>query len=181
MHWGRMIVITGAPGTGKTTAAAAVAGGSELEKSVHMHTDDCYHALCKGAIPPYLPEADEQNRIVTEAFLEAAKRCVRGGYDVVVDGIIGPWFLGPWIEAAREGYEIHYVVVRAGRAETLKRAAERAKLDRETNIRLVELMWEQFQNLGRYESHVIETTGLSAEETAAAIRSRVAEKSCLLA
>ena len=41
------------------------------------------------AIPPHLPETNEQNLIVIEAFLEAAKRYARGGYDVIVDGIIG--------------------------------------------------------------------------------------------
>ncbi|EPH5250655.1 zeta toxin family protein [Campylobacter jejuni] len=35
--------MTGAPGTGKTTTASAVAKESDLEKSVHMHTDDFYH------------------------------------------------------------------------------------------------------------------------------------------
>ena len=37
MNQGRIIVITGAPGTGKTTTASAVAKESDLEKSVHMH------------------------------------------------------------------------------------------------------------------------------------------------
>lgn len=45
MNQGRIIVITGAPGTGKTTTASAVAKESDLEKSVHMHTDDFYHYL----------------------------------------------------------------------------------------------------------------------------------------
>lgn len=49
MNQGRIIVITGAPGTGKTTTASAVAKESDLEKSVHMHTDDFYHYLSKGA------------------------------------------------------------------------------------------------------------------------------------
>ena len=40
MNQGRIIVITGAPGTGKTTTASVVAKESDLEKSVHMHTDD---------------------------------------------------------------------------------------------------------------------------------------------
>ena len=87
MNQGRIIVITGAPGTGKTTTASAVAKESDLEKSVHMHTDDFYHYLSKGAIPPHLPESNEQNLIVIEAFLEAAKRYARGGYDVIVDGM----------------------------------------------------------------------------------------------
>ena len=74
MNQGRIIVITGAPGTGKTTTASAVAKESDLEKSVHMHTDDFYHYLSKGAIPPHLPESNEQNLIVIEAFLEGLYR-----------------------------------------------------------------------------------------------------------
>ena len=38
MNQGRIIVITGSPGTGKTTTAFAVAKESDLEKSVHMMT-----------------------------------------------------------------------------------------------------------------------------------------------
>ena len=45
MNQGRIIVITGAPGTGKTTTASVVAKESDLEKSVHMHTDDFYHSI----------------------------------------------------------------------------------------------------------------------------------------
>lgn len=51
MKNGRIIVITGTPGTGKTTTSAIVAKESNMEKSVHMHTDDFYHYLSKGAIP----------------------------------------------------------------------------------------------------------------------------------
>ena len=78
MKSGRIVVITGSPGTGKTTVSAIVADESTLERSVRLHTDDFYHGLCKGAIPPHLPESNEQNQIVIEAFLEAAKRFARG-------------------------------------------------------------------------------------------------------
>ncbi|WP_161526885.1 zeta toxin family protein [Enterococcus sp. JM9B] len=40
---GRIILITGAPGTGKSTIAKLVADSSTLDKSIHMHTDDFYH------------------------------------------------------------------------------------------------------------------------------------------
>ena len=88
MNQGRIIVITGSPGTGKTTTASIVAKESDMDKSVHMHTDDFFHYLSKGAIPPHLPESNKQNLVVIEAFLEAAKRYARGGYDVIVDGIV---------------------------------------------------------------------------------------------
>lgn len=180
MEKGRIIIITGSPGTGKTTVSAMVARESDMEKSVHMHTDDFYHFLSKGAVPPHLPESDGQNLIVTEAFLEAAKRFVRGGYEVIVDGIVGPWFLEPWRNTAQEGYEVHYIVLRADKEETMRRATGRVKLDRETNMELVETMWGQFRELGRYEKHVINTTGLSTRDTVEAIKKKITGKICLL-
>ena len=180
METGRILIITGAPGTGKTTAAALLAKESSLAKSVHMRTDDFYHYLSKGAIAPHLPESNEQNRVVIESFLAAAKRFARGGYDVVVDGIVGPWFLEPWLRLAREGYETHYFVLRADREETLRRAVGRAKLSREMNVLLVETMWEPFQNLGVYERHGIDTTALSVRDTVAVILAKVAEGSARL-
>lgn len=48
MKQGRIIIITGSPGTGKSTTASIVAKESDLSKSVHMHTDDFYHYIHKG-------------------------------------------------------------------------------------------------------------------------------------
>ncbi|QEK99518.1 AAA family ATPase [Olivibacter sp. LS-1] len=180
MKQGRMIIITGSPGTGKSTTASIVAKESTLSKSVHLHTDDFYHYICKGAIPPFLPESQEQNLIVIEAFLEAAKRFARGGFDVVIDGIVGPWFLGPWLQAVQDNYEVHYIILRATKEETMKRAINRSKLDEETNTELVEKMWEQFNNLEHYESNVIDTTDLSIEQSVARIKAEIEEKSSLL-
>ena len=180
MKKGRIIVITGSPGTGKTTTASIVAKESDMDKSVHMHTDDFFHYLSKGAIPPHLPESNEQNLVVIEAFLEAAKRYARGGYDVIVDGIVGPWFLDPWIKAAQENYEVHYIILRATKEETMKRAIERSKLNKETNINLVETMWNQFNNLGKYESNVIDTTNSSIEETVLKVKTEINNKAYLI-
>ena len=180
MNQGRIVVITGSPGTGKTTTAAIVAKESDMDKSVHIHTDDFYHYLSKGAIPPHLPESNEQNQIVMGALLEATKQYVRGGYDVIVDGIIGPWFLEPWKNLVQEHYEVHYIILRASKEETLKRAVERLKLDRETNVELVETMWEQFCNLGVYESNVVDTTGYSIQDTVFAVKEKIVSGTALL-
>lgn len=180
MKWGRIILITGSPGTGKTTISSIVAKETDMEKSVHMRTDDFYHYLSKGAILPYLPESNEQNLIVIETFLEAAKRFVQGGYDVIVDDIIDPWFLKPWIAIAKEGYEVHYIILRAGKEETMERAVGRSKLDRKTNKELVESMWDQFNNVGAYEQNVVGTTYLSTRDTVSAVKKKIADKTVRL-
>ena len=177
MEQGRILVITGAPGTGKTTLSSIIAKESDMEKSVHMHTDDFYHYLSKNAIAPHLPQSNAQNLVVIESFLEAAKRFARSGYDVIVDGIIGPWFLAPWLNIVQEGYEVHYIILRTNKEETMN---ERSKLDRDTNIELVQTMWEQFCNLGIYEKNVVDTTNFSISDTVLAVKDKITNKTCLL-
>ena len=69
MQQGRIVIITGSPGTGKSTVADKAAMESDMEKSVCIRTDDFFHYLKKGAIPPHLPESNSQYGVVIEAFL----------------------------------------------------------------------------------------------------------------
>ena len=85
-----------------------------------------------------------------------------------------------WRAIVREGYEVHYIVLRASKEETMQRAVERSKLDRKTNVALVETMWEQFCRLGIYESNVIETTSQSVQETVCAVKEKIASGTALL-
>lgn len=181
MNHGRMVIITGAPGTGKTTAASIIATESDFLKSVHMRTDDFYHHLCKGTTPRHLPESYEQNSIVIEAFMEAAKCYVRGGYDVIIDAVIGPRFLESWLRTARNGYEIHYIVLRASKEETLKRAIQRSeKWNKPFDPEPIAIVWEQFHFLGHYESHAINTMELSPKATVLLIQDIIKRKTHLL-
>ena len=75
MNQGRIIVITGSPGTGKTTTASIVAKESDMDKSVHMHTDDFFHYLSKGAIPPHLPESNKQIWLSLKLFRSCKAIC----------------------------------------------------------------------------------------------------------
>lgn len=180
MFPGRIVILSGSPGVGKSAAAALLAGESPLSRSVHMHTDDFYGFLRKGASAPHLPQAHEQNRIVTQSFLAAASCFARGGYDVIVDGVLGPWFLEPWVELARSGCEVHYLVLRAGLEETLRRARSRDKLSPQENEAIVRAMWGQFADLGAYERHALETGGLTLRQSVSLAAQRIADRSALL-
>jgi hypothetical protein len=107
---GWLIVLTGPPGAGKTTVAAILA--QRYTPAVHLHSDDFWRFIRNGAIPPYLPEAHEQNSVVISALAGAAATYTAGGYHVIVDGIVGPWFVDRFCAALDPAPgQVHYVVL----------------------------------------------------------------------
>ena len=72
------IILTGPPGAGKSTTARSLA--ETYPKSVHLHTDDFWHYIASGAIPPYLPESEEQNQVVMRVIRQAAFMALRGSW-----------------------------------------------------------------------------------------------------
>lgn len=99
---------------------------------------------------------------------------------MIIDGVVGPWFLNPWLNVVQDNFEVHYIILRATKEETIKRAINRTKLDENANIELVEKMWEQFNDLGTYESNIIDTTNQSIEKSVSAIKTIIEKKSFLL-
>jgi hypothetical protein len=94
---GSLLVVTGPPGAGKSTVARILA--DRVEPSVLVEGDSFFAFLARGAIPPWLPEANDQNDIVIQASASAAGRYASGGYLTVYDGVIGPWFLPTFVTA----------------------------------------------------------------------------------
>lgn len=47
----------------------------------------------KGYIYPSLKESNKQNEIVITSYIKVASEYLKNGYDVIIEGIIGPWFL----------------------------------------------------------------------------------------
>ncbi|MGF0116933.1 DinB family protein [Promicromonospora sp. Marseille-Q5078] len=162
-------ILTGPPGAGKTTVAALLSADAE-RPTVNLTTDTFYRSVATGFVPPYLAGSEHQNAVVADAVVGAANAYARGGYDVIVDGVVGPWFLAPFrAAAAREGWDLAYVVLRPDLDATLARAAGRADAElRDTAA--VRSMHAAFADLDALEGHARDTTDEEPAATAAAVR-----------
>lgn len=164
-----MIILTGPPAAGKTTVAALLATDANVP-TVHLTTDWFYRSIRTGFVLPYRPEARRQNEVVIEAIAGTVATFARGGYDVVVDGIVGPWFLPPFRAAAeRDHLAVSYVVLRPGLDTTLSRAKQRVGRELR-DVDAITGLHAAFERLGELESHAIDTGDLDAEQTTAEIR-----------
>lgn len=175
----QITILTGPPGAGKTTVAALVAGDAE-RPTVNLTTDTFYRSIATGFVPPYLPESHPQNEVVVEAIVAAAATYARGGYDVVVDGVVGPSFLPPFqAAAARESVPLHYVVLRPSLDVTLERGGSRPASElRDADA--IAHMYGVFADLGGLEPHAVDATHLSADAAADVVRTGVAAGRYLL-
>jgi chloramphenicol 3-O-phosphotransferase len=170
---GALLVLSGPPGSGKTTIARALADTAE-RSTVHLATDLFYVAIRKGFVPPFLPEAAKQNTVVIDVIVEAMLGYAKGGYDVIVDGIVGPWSLPQFAKgAARAGLELAFVVLRPSFEETFARAVAREGKELKASGPIKGL-YGAFSNLGALERHAIDTSAETVEATTLRIRSAVA-------
>lgn len=152
---GTVIILTGPPGAGKSTVAAALA--RSFERGVHLHTDDFWHYIVAGAIPPYEPASAAQNQTVMDVIAGAAFTYAAGGFTTVLDGIVGPWMLDHFRSHTTD-VALHYVVLRPDRSTTLARAQARTAPDALVDEHPIVTMWAQFASLSEYEPYVLDTS-----------------------
>jgi energy-coupling factor transporter ATP-binding protein EcfA2 len=155
---GEILILTGPPGSGKTTTGEALAHVPGSPK-VHLHSDFFWGFIKHGMIPPYLPEAHTQNGVVMDVVSKVAEGFARGGYFVVMDGIVGPWFLAPFRAL---DVPLHYIVLRPPLEEAIRRCQARGG-DTLTDPGPIADLHRQFSDLGALERHALPTEGRDRE------------------
>ncbi len=159
-----LIVVTGPPGAGKTTVARILSG--MFDPSALVRGDDFFAMIDRGYLPPWTAASHRQNEIVVGAAATAAGWLARGGYTVVFDGVIGPWFWQAF-GAATGLAEIRYALLLPGEEVCVERVRLRAGHGF-TDLEATRHMYREFAD-AQPEAQYLLTSSAPADEIAAAI------------
>ena len=173
-----LLLLTGPPGAGKTTLSSQFATHSP--RSACVHADYFLTLVVNGFVAPWERAAEEQNRTLLRAASATAARLLAGGYDTVLEGILGPWHLNEIRDELRGfGGALSYVIVRPDLVTCLTRASKRVVEDPQHRDALsdegpVRQLHAAFNSLVGYDRHVLDTTDQLLEESFNALRDGVA-------
>jgi cytidylate kinase len=168
---GSLLVVTGPPGSGKSTLSALITG--RFERSALVEGDAFFDFLSEGWIAPWLPESNEQNQVVIEAAGVATGRFVEAGYDVVFEGIIGPWFLSTFLAATGVDH-LDWVVLLPSEAACRARVETRARAGF-SDLEATSKMHGEFSRAGIDSHHLVDSGSMSPDELVHDVEARRAE------
>lgn len=161
-----LIVVTGPPGAGKTSVARVLS--KLFEPSALVAGDGFFAFIDRGYVAPWTAEARHQNEIVVGAAAAASGRLAAGGYTVVYDGAIGPWFVDAF-GAASGLTRLHYLMLLPPEEVCIDRVTSRVGHGF-TDLDAARHMYRQFAEADIDDRYVM-TSVASAEAVASSISS----------
>ncbi len=156
---GHILLLSGHPGSGKSTIADALAHLPRVPK-VHFHSDDLWGYIKHGRIDPWLPQSHQQNRMIMQIAADVAGHYAKAGYFVILDGVVRPDWLPAFTALARP---LHYIVLRTAAAEAIERCVARGG-DSLSDPDVVADLHSQFADLGAFEHHVLQVSGKDKDQ-----------------
>ena len=133
--------------------------------SVHLRADDFWGFVKEGYVDPWLPAAHPQNVVVIDAACTSAGIYARGGYHVVLDACLGPWFV-PDLMSMVGATTVDYAVLMPS-IETLLAQLDSRTDHGFTSESAARHMYSEFASaLPAFEQHVIDSTGKTPQATA---------------
>ena len=153
-----IVIVSGCPGSGKTTLANALA--RLRPQGLHL-LSDVFYRFPAAPIEPTHPESQQQNTVIMRALGRSARAFAEGGYDVFLDGVIGPWFLPVLREELSGSGPVSYLLLHVPEPEALRRVRSRQGPGASAQVRH---MAAAFTDAPGFQGHRIHAAGLSPEE-----------------